>query len=100
MGDPRRVPQTPPSSRRPVLWIAAGLAIGLRGCAPPPPPSPPTILLTGAGPTASAVAQPTPVDAGVARKKDPSPIAWIDSEPEARGRARRTGQPLLVWIRA
>jgi thiol:disulfide interchange protein len=40
------------------------------------------------------------VDAGVPRKKDVGPIAWIDSEPEARGRARRAGRPMLVWVRA
>jgi thiol:disulfide interchange protein len=40
------------------------------------------------------------VDAGVPRKKDVGPIAWIDSEPEARARARRAGRPMLVWVRA
>jgi thiol:disulfide interchange protein len=33
-------------------------------------------------------------------KKDLTSIAWLDSEPTARARARREGLPLLVWFHA
>ncbi len=29
-----------------------------------------------------------------------APIAWETSEPAARERARRSGRPLIVWVRA
>jgi thiol:disulfide interchange protein len=85
-------PQTPGPAG--LLVLAA-----LSGCSSPPAPAPPTIVLAGEAPTSSAP-PPEPVDAGVPRKRVVTAIAWIDSEPEAWGRARRTGQPLLLWIRA
>ncbi len=77
-----------------------GLAVASLGCSPPPP-SPPTILL--AGPPLPSFPSAAPAGASAVPVRPPaqaSPIAWETSEPAAREKARRSGRPLLVWVRA
>jgi thiol:disulfide interchange protein len=91
---PRRIDVLRPVARALALLLLAG-------CSSAPAPNPPTVVLAAIPP------EPSPAPAGVASaassarsKKELTPIAWVDSEPTARARARREGLPLLIWVRA
>jgi thiol:disulfide interchange protein len=75
------------------------LIVALAACSPTQA-TPPTVLIGGGAPVSSAAPTASRTASPTSPKKEAGPIAWMESEPAARDRARRTKLPLIVWVRA